>query len=205
MDWSALLSTFGLVFVAELGDKTQLAVLTQTCKYRRPWAVFWGASLALLAVTALGAAGGQLVGLVIPPAVLQGIAALAFVVMGALVAREATRVGGEDLDCASPIEERAGDARSNLARDWRAFAATFGLLFVAEMGDKTQLAVLGLAGKSAMPWLVFVGGGLALTVVTALSVIGGQGLCSLIPRRALLWLSAAAFVVLGMLMGLGIL
>ena len=47
MDWSALAAAFGLVFVAELGDKTQLAVITQTCKYRRPWAVFWGASLAL--------------------------------------------------------------------------------------------------------------------------------------------------------------
>ena len=46
MDWNVLLSTFGLVFVAELGDKTQLAVVTQTCKYRRPWAVFLGASLA---------------------------------------------------------------------------------------------------------------------------------------------------------------
>lgn len=206
MDWSALLSTFGLIFVAELGDKTQLAVLTQTCKYRRPWAVFLGASLALLAVTALGAVGGQLVGRVIPPIVLQWIAALAFVVMGALVAREAIRDGAGDPECGCPpVDEEAGDARLTLARDWQAFAATFGLLFVAEMGDKTQLAVLGLAGKSAMPWLVFVGGGLALTVVTALGVLGGQGLCNLIPRRVLLWISAVAFVVLGVLMGLEVL
>ncbi len=55
MNWNLLLSTFGLVFLAELGDKTQLMVVTQVCKYRRPWPVFAGASLALVAVTALGA------------------------------------------------------------------------------------------------------------------------------------------------------
>ena len=59
MDWHVLLSTFGLIFVAELGDKTQLAVVTQVCRHSRPWAVFLGASLALAAVTALGAIGGQ--------------------------------------------------------------------------------------------------------------------------------------------------
>ena len=63
MNWSSLLSAFGLIFVAELGDKTQLAVMTQTCKFRRPWPVFFGASLALTAVTALGAVGGWRVGL----------------------------------------------------------------------------------------------------------------------------------------------
>ena len=85
MDWNALLTTFGLIFVAELGDKTQLAVLAQTCKYRRPWAVFFRASLALMAVTALGAAGGQLVSQLVPPAVLRWGAAAAFVVMGVLM------------------------------------------------------------------------------------------------------------------------
>ena len=66
MMWNTLLSAFGLVFVAELGDKTQLAVLTQTCKYRRPWAVFLGASIALTAVTALGAVAGQVLGQFVP-------------------------------------------------------------------------------------------------------------------------------------------
>jgi len=71
MDWQAVLGAFALVFVAELGDKTQLAVLAQTCKYRRPWAVFWGASLALTVVTALGAVGGQVVGQLVPASILQ--------------------------------------------------------------------------------------------------------------------------------------
>ena len=59
MSWSALLPAFALIFVAELGDKTQLAVLTQTCKYGRPWPVFLGASLALTGVTLMDVTGAR--------------------------------------------------------------------------------------------------------------------------------------------------
>ena len=209
MDWGVVLTTFGLIFVAELGDKTQLAVLAQTCKYRRPWAVFLGASVALTAVTALGAAGGQALGRIVPTSVLQTVAALAFVVMGVLVGREAVHAEADELalgeSCGCP-DDQGGEspvARA-FAQDWKAFGASFGLLFAAEMGDKTQLAVLGLAGKRAESLPVFIGGALALTAVTALGVIGGQGLCRIIPKRVLLWVSAAAFVVMGILMGVGL-
>jgi putative Ca2+/H+ antiporter (TMEM165/GDT1 family) len=74
--------------------------------------------------------------------------------------------------------------------------STFGLVFVAELGDKTQLVMLSLAGKHESPWVVLLGGALALTSVTALGVIGGQGLCRVIPERVLLWISAVAFVVM---------
>ncbi|MFQ6101359.1 MAG: TMEM165/GDT1 family protein [Anaerolineae bacterium] len=206
MDWGIVLTTFGLVFVAELSDKTQLAVLAQTCKYRRPWAVFLGASLALTAVTALGAAGGQVVGQLVPASVLQVGAALAFVAMGVLVAREAAQVGASKVACCCSDDGGGGPrAAPAAAWDWKAFGSTFGLLFVAEMGDKTQLAVLSLAGKRADPLPVFIGGALALIAVTALGVVGGEGLCQLIPRRALVWLSAMAFVVMGVLIGFRIL
>lgn len=210
MDWNVTLTTFGLIFLAELGDKTQLAVLAQTCKYGRPWAVFLGASTALAAVTALGAAGGRVIGQVIPASVLHWGAALAFVVMGLLIGRQAVR--GEDDESASEsacdlTDDRSGESSAAPigAESWRTFGSTFGLLFVAEMGDKTQLAVLSLAGKVANPWPVFIGGGLALTAVTALGVIGGQGLSRIIPQRVLLWISAVAFVVMGVLIGCGVL
>jgi putative Ca2+/H+ antiporter (TMEM165/GDT1 family) len=205
MDWNALLSTFGLVFVAELGDKTQLAVVTQVCRYRRPWAVFLGASLALTAVTAFGAIGGQALRWVIPEATLHVAAALAFVLMGILIGREALKAKGsrserEACDCP---ESAQADRAPAPAWDWKAFSSTLALLFVAELGDKTQLAVLTLAGKYGDTWSVFLGGTLALTLVTALGVVGGQGLCKLIPERLLLWISAVAFVAMGALMGLG--
>jgi putative Ca2+/H+ antiporter (TMEM165/GDT1 family) len=126
--------------------------------------------------------------------------------MGLLIGREAIKTK------ASIPEEACGDTGDGRACrepngfwDWRTFGATFGLLFIAEMGDKTQLAVLSLAGRSEIPWSVFLGGTLALTAVTALGVVGGQGLCRLLPERLLLWISAAAFVVMGVLMGVGVL
>lgn len=201
MNWQALLSTFGLIFIAELGDKTQLAVMTQTCKYRCPWPVFLGGSLALTAVTALGALGGQVVAAVIPAATVRMLAAAAFVVMGLLIWREAAKTAPEEDACGCESDAVAGRQWWN----WPAFGATFTLLFFAELGDKTQLAVLGLASKQPAPWVVFAGGALALTAVTALGVIGGRQLCEWIPERTLLRISAAAFVVMGALMAVGVL
>ncbi len=203
MDWSALFSTLGLIFVAELGDKTQLAVIAQTCKHRRPWSVFLGASLALILVTLIGALGGQLLQRFIPANIMRLIAAGAFVVMGALILCEALKSKPNDeQDCTSVP---AADCTPLSGQDWKAFTSTLGLLFVAELGDKTQLAVLSMASKSTAPWTVFAGGALALISVTALGVVGGQGICKLVPERILLTVSAVAFIVMGILMGVGIL
>lgn len=203
MDLSTFFSTFGLVFVAELGDKTQLAVMTQTCKYRTTWPVFLGGSLALTAVTALGALGGQLLNHFIPAEFIRLGVALAFVAMGLFIWREAGKplvAPAED-----PCREAAASSAAPKRWDWRAFTTTLGLLFFAELGDKTQLAVIGLAGKQPTLWPVFLGGSLALTAVTALGVLGGQALARRVPERLLLQISAVAFVVMGVLMGIGIL
>ena len=82
MDWKVLASTFGLLFLAELGDKTQLAVISMTCKTGKPWMVFVGAALALIVVTLIGAFAGQLIAQVVPVQVLNKVAAALFVVMG---------------------------------------------------------------------------------------------------------------------------
>jgi len=205
LDLSTLLSTFGLIFVAELGDKTQLAVMAQTCKYRSPWPVFLGGSLALSAVTAIGALGGSWIGSVIPAGVIRTAAALSFVVMGVLIWLEAAKTTGAEsegsCDCPDDREETSTSGKWN----WKAFTSTLTLLFFAELGDKTQIAVLGLASKQPTPWGVLIGGSLALTAVTALGVIGGQQLCKVIPQQLLLKISAVAFVILGILMGVGVL
>ncbi len=192
--------------MAELGDKTQLAVVTQVCKFRRPWAVFAGASLALTMTTVLAAAVGHSLGQLIPQSVLQGGAAGAFLVIGVLVGLKALEVQGPRPSaeaCEGPGQGAAG--RADRSRGWQAFGSTLGLLFVAELGDKTQLGVLSLAGRYGSPWAVLLGGSLALIGVTALGVLGGEALCRLIPERTLLWLSAAVFVAMGALMAFGVL
>jgi len=79
------LSTFALLFIAELGDKTQLAVISMTAKHKMPISVFVGAALALAAVTLLGVVGGEVLTRFIPELVLRKAAALLFVVMGILM------------------------------------------------------------------------------------------------------------------------
>ncbi|MGD1997179.1 MAG: TMEM165/GDT1 family protein [Anaerolineae bacterium] len=85
MHWKIFVSTFGLLLLAELGDKTQLAVIAQSCKSSSPWAVFLGATLALAVVTGLGVLLGQVLSLALPQEALRKAAAFAFVVMGILM------------------------------------------------------------------------------------------------------------------------
>jgi putative Ca2+/H+ antiporter (TMEM165/GDT1 family) len=85
MPLKLLLSTFGLVFLAELGDKTQLAVITLVGKNKQPLPVFVGAAAALVLITALGAVLGQGVAQVVPDVFLRRGAAALFVLMGLLI------------------------------------------------------------------------------------------------------------------------
>ena len=78
-------STFGLIFLAELGDKTQLATLSLSASGQSRLAVFLGAASALVVTSALGVVGGGLVARYVPPIWIHRVAGVAFVVMGALL------------------------------------------------------------------------------------------------------------------------
>ena len=85
MDLRVLLTTFGIIFLAEMGDKTQLAAMTMAAQTKKPWAVFLGASLALAAVSALGVIVGATLGNYVPLEWVKRIAAVAFIVIGVLM------------------------------------------------------------------------------------------------------------------------
>jgi putative Ca2+/H+ antiporter (TMEM165/GDT1 family) len=84
MDWKLLFSTFGAVFLAELGDKTQLATLSLAAGSTSRWAVFAGSALALCATSAIAVAAGDLVGRLVSPLLLRRLAGAAFLALGAL-------------------------------------------------------------------------------------------------------------------------
>jgi len=85
MDLRVLLTTFGIIFLAEMGDKTQLAAMTMSAQTKKPWAVFLGASLALAAVSALGVLVGATLGNYLPLEWIKRVAAVAFIVIGVLM------------------------------------------------------------------------------------------------------------------------
>lgn len=85
MDWRIFLTTFGVIFLAEMGDKTQLAAMTMAAQTKRPWTVFIGSALALTAVSAIGVVVGSVVGNYIPLIWVKRAAAVAFIVIGVLI------------------------------------------------------------------------------------------------------------------------
>ena len=85
MDWRVTLTTFGIIFLAELGDKTQIAAMTMAAQKKRPWEVFIGASLALAAVSAIGVLVGTALGQYLPIEWIKRVAGAAFIVIGFLV------------------------------------------------------------------------------------------------------------------------
>ncbi len=87
--------------------------------------------------------------------------------------------------------------------DWKVLFSTFGLIFFAELGDKTQLSVMTLSAQSDSAMSVFIGAALALSVSALLGVIFGEAITKLIPVQYIHLGAGAAFVILGLLLMTG--
>ena len=85
MDWRVFLTTFGVIFLAEMGDKTQLAAMTMAAQTKRPWTVLVGSALALTAVSAIGVIVGGVAGEYVPLIWVKRVAAVSFIVIGVLI------------------------------------------------------------------------------------------------------------------------
>lgn len=87
--------------------------------------------------------------------------------------------------------------------DWRVMMTTFGVIFLAEMGDKTQLAAMTLSAQTKKPFAIFIGAALALVCVSAIGVVVGSALSHYVPLMWIKRVSAIAFIVIGVLILLG--
>jgi len=172
----------GLVALLELGDKTQLATISLAARY--PWLpVLVGASAGLVSLTAIAVGvGAILAGLLAPWSVaLQIGGGVLFVALGLW-----TYLRGEETPA---VTARRGP-----------FVSAFALTVVAELGDKTQIAVLLLAATMAAPWSVFAGASLALILVSGMSVLLGAVLARILEAKWIKVVSAGIFVVAGVLL-----
>ncbi len=169
MSLSVLAISFGLIFVAELPDKTMIAAIVMSSRYRA-LPVFIGAGLAMVVNSAVAVAAGRLLEL-LPPRVVEGVVAALFAA-GALylllVKEEVeTREG----------EEEAGKVRS----DRRVALGAFTVIVVAELGDLTQILTANLVARYHDALSVFVGSAAALVVVMGIGVAGGRVLLRVLP------------------------
>jgi putative Ca2+/H+ antiporter (TMEM165/GDT1 family) len=179
--WPAVgLATFGLIVLAEMGDKSQLVCMTLAARYRYA-PVLAGAVAAFTLLNILAVVFGAGLAQWIPERVLAGGVALLFGVYGLLALRNS---------------QNTGEDEGFIERGTRGvFASTFLLLILAEMGDKTQLAVAGMAG-TLPPVPVWVGATVALITTSVLGILVGCKLLRFMPIRRLHQISGVFFLIL---------
>ncbi len=187
MDVAALVLTFGAIFVVELPDKTFLATLVLSTRYR-PLLVWIGVGLAFAVQTTVAVALGHAASY-LPPEVVQGVAAVMFLVGAVVLVREGLK--HQAADDGAEFAEKAKPATG-----WRAVLASFLVLFAAEWGDLSQLLTLSLVARYEAPLEVFIGALAALLTVSALAVVVGRGLLRVVPVHVLHFVGAGVCVVL---------
>jgi Ca2+/H+ antiporter, TMEM165/GDT1 family len=185
---STAATTFLAVLPAELPDKTILACLILSSRYR-PWYVFSGAAAAFLAQVTIGVAAGGAISL-LPHRPVAGAAAAVFAVSAFLL----WRLKEEE----NPDADEEGGPDGVRAAFWPVFGTSFAVVFLAEFGDLTQLLTVSLAARFHDPLAVGVGATLALWTAAAIAVLAGWRLLKLIPMR---WLTRGAAVVMLVLAG----
>ena len=194
MDIAAAGASFGLLFVMELGDKTQLAVLSLSGRTRRGPAVFAGATAALLVLTLAAATLGAVAAEFLPERPLALAAGAAFVAIGLFMLWSGRGGRGAGAGRDAPA---TGGLPASGARGVAALA--FGVTMMAELGDKSQLAVIGLTARTGQPVEVFAGAAVALALVTLLGVLAGAIIARRVPQRSVSLVAGGVFIVAGAL------
>ena len=222
MNLAVLATVFGVIFVAELPDKTALASLVLGTRYR-PIFVFIGAAAAFLVHVVLAVSAGSLLFL-LPPRMTQAAVAVLFAVGAFLMLRRRDDDAGEPGDVgdqggawvaggpAPDREDRPADLPpgggspggvATLIRPvtrivthdgfWRVAWRSFAVLFVAEFGDLTQLVTANLSARYHDPLTVGIGAVLGLWAVAALAIVGGRQLLRVVPFA---WITRIAAVIM---------
>lgn len=176
---SALLVSTLTVALAEIGDKTQLLALLLAARYRRPWAIVAGIAVATVANHALAAWLGHWVATLLSPEAIRWLVAGSFAAVALWTLRPDTL-------------DDAGTTRSAGS----AFLASLVAFFLAEIGDKTQVATVLLATRFDSLAQVILGTALGMLLANVPVVFLGHRFADRLPLRAARWTAAALFTVL---------
>lgn len=178
----------GIVALAEIGDKTQLLAFILAAKFRKPMPIILGILVATIANHAFAGAVGAWVTTVVEPPVLRWILGLSFIAMAVWVL----------------IPDKFDDEDAKLAR-FGVFTTTVIAFFLAEMGDKTQVATVALAAQYQQLVAVVAGTTLGMMIANVPAVVLGDRISQRMPTRLMHSIVAVIFAVLGVvtLMGAG--
>ena len=184
------LSVFGVIFLAELPDKTALAAFVLATRHRA-MAVFVGAAAALAIQSLVAVLAGHLISL-LPARDVRIGAGVLFIVTAVLMWRHKQE------------EPQVADANARPMGFWRTVWLAFGVLFLAEWGDLTQLATAALAARYAAPIVVFLGATAALWSVVGIAAFSGSHAGRLLAPKATQRIAAGLFAAVGVALLAGV-
>ena len=177
----AFLVSLTTVAIAEMGDRTQLLSLVLTAQFRRPWPILAGILLATLANHALAGLVGVWLGRYLTPPVLDGVVGISMLAMALWTLKPDT------------LDDEAQRSSG------RVFLATLTAFFIAEIGDKTQIATIALAAGYANLAAVVAGTTSGMMLANVPVVLIGDAFASRLPVRKIHYVASGLFVALGIL------
>lgn len=179
----AFLVSTGIVALAEMGDKTQLLSLVLAARFRKPWPIVLGILVATLANHGLAGAVGSWVTTMMSPTVMRWVLGASFIAMAAWML----------------IPDKLDDEDGDSAPRMGVFLTTVVAFFLAEMGDKTQIATVMLAAQYNAWFAVVAGTTLGMMLANAPVVWLGDAITKRVPLRLVHLVSAGIFAVLGVI------
>lgn len=183
----SLLVSTGVVALAEIGDKTQLLAFILAARFKKPLPIILGILVATLVNHALAGAVGAWVTTLLTPQVLRWVLGLSFLGMAIWTL----------------IPDEIEEDEAKVAQRFGVFGATLVTFFLAEMGDKTQLATVAMAAHYPTPVLVVLGTTLGMMIANVPAVYLGDKLAARIPMRLVHGIAAGIFALLGIATLLG--
>lgn len=181
---AAILVSLAVVFVAELGDKSQLITMTYALRHRW-WVVLSGVAVAAMLVHGLSVTIGHFLGLTLPERPIAFAAAIAFLLFAVWTWREGRGDSGED-------EVRVGEPRFVIL-------AIISSFVLAELGDKTMLATVALASDRD-PWGVWIGATIGMVLADGVAIVVGAMLHKKLPEGFLHAMASVLFLLFGLWM-----
>lgn len=173
----------GIVALAEIGDKTQLLAFILAARFKRPVPIIGGILAATLVNHGLAGALGAWIASAVSPHALRWILSASFLGMALWTL----------------IPDKIEDNEAHLVQRWGVFGATVVTFFLAEMGDKTQLATVALAARYAQPLWVVAGTTLGMLIADVPAVFIGSQFSARLPMRLIHLVAAALFVAMAVL------
>lgn len=183
----SLLVSTGVVALAEIGDKTQLLAFILAARFKKPLPIIIGILAATVINHGLAGALGAWITSTISPEVLRWVLGASFIGMAIW----------------TMIPDKIEEEETQIAQRFGIFGATFITFFLAEMGDKTQIATVAMAAHYSAPLMVVIGTTLGMLIADVPAVFAGDKLANKIPMKLVHSIAAAVFALLGVATLLG--